>query len=141
MSFQKAQMKVAIKQLEFLVAAKFKETNFMSYCDLKRTLPNFLADTRLAKATDPRDKDYGILSLAEDAGSLSYQDTKSKRVLFRADYRLSKQQVFINAAKAIICATNSLDVLRFAGKRTEGDNGLPTWVPDWANEEPHLDPD
>jgi hypothetical protein len=95
----------------------------------------------LAEATDPRDKDYGILSLAEDAGSLGYQDTKSKWVPFRVDYRLSKQQVFINAAKAIICATNSLDVFRFAGKRTEGDNGPPTWVLDWANEEPHLDPD
>jgi hypothetical protein len=65
-------MKVAINQLEFLVRAKFKEINLMPQCDFKRTLLNFLTDTRWAEATDPRDKVYGILSLAEDARSLGY---------------------------------------------------------------------
>ena len=74
----KGPMNVAIKQLEFLVKAKYKEINFTSSCDFKRTLLSFLADTRWAEATDPRDKVYGILSLAEDARSLGYQDTKSE---------------------------------------------------------------
>ena len=87
----KGPMKVAIIQLELLVRAKFKEINFMHHCDFKRTLLNFLADTRWAEATDPRDKVYGILSLAEDAGSLGYQAAKSEWVPFRVDYRLSKE--------------------------------------------------
>jgi hypothetical protein len=41
----KGPMNVAIKQLEFLVKAKYKEINFMSSCDFKRALLSFLADT------------------------------------------------------------------------------------------------
>ncbi len=69
---------------------------------------------------------------------MGYKDAKSDWVPFKVDYRLSKEQVFVEVTKAIICATKSLEVLRFAGKRIDGGNGLPSWVPDWANKEPHL---
>lgn len=137
----KGPMKVAIKQLEFLVKAKCKEIDPMPSYNFRRTLLSFLADTRWAEATDPRDKVYGILSLAEDAGLLGYWDAKSEWIPFRVDYRLSKEQVFISVTKAILHATESLDVLRFARKGTDGGNGLPSWVPNWANEEPYPVPD
>lgn len=129
--------KAAEKQLRFFVKAKFRKTNWMSSCDFKRTLLNFLAETRWAESTDHRDKVFGLLSLAEDALSLGYPDAGSGWAPFRVDYRLSKEQVFIRTAKAIISTTNSLDVLRFAGKRADGYDGLPSWVPNWANQDPH----
>ena len=38
--------KVALKQLEFLVKAKFEQTNWMTNCKYKPTLLSFLVDTR-----------------------------------------------------------------------------------------------
>jgi Heterokaryon incompatibility protein (HET) len=134
-------MKIAKKQLEFLVNAKFGEVNLLSPGKFKPTLLNYLAETRWAEASLPVDKVYGILNLAEDAGSLGFLTSKSEWTPFRVDYNLSKEQVFIRATKAILCTTRSLEVLRFAVKQTDHADGLPSWVPDWANNEPPDVPD
>lgn len=134
-------MRVAIEQLEFLVKAKFEVTNFFTAHKFKPTLLNYLAGTRWAEATNPLDKVYGILSLADDTRTLGNWDAhrgKNRKWLpFKVDYNLSKEEVFINATKAILCTTRSLDVLRFARYEPNSANSLPSWVADWSNKTPH----
>lgn len=122
----------ATKQLEFLVQATHRD---FKYRGLKRTLLNLLAVSRWAEATDPRDKVYGILSMAEDIATLGYWN-KGKWVPFKVDYTVSKETVFINVAKSILSVSQSLDILFFAGKSEREGNGLPSWVPNWANQNP-----
>jgi hypothetical protein len=134
-------MTTTIEQLEFLVKAKFEAINLLAAHRFKPTLLNYLAGTRWAEATNPLDKVYGILSLADDARTLGHWNAhrgKNRRWLpFQVDYNLSKEEVFINATKAILCTTKSLDVLRFARYEPNSVDGLPSWVPDWANDNPH----
>jgi Heterokaryon incompatibility protein (HET) len=130
-------MRVAIRQLGFLVKARLKNIRPTSNCEFKHTLLNLLAETQLAEATKPQDKVYGILSLADDAGLLGFQESSSNWVPFRVDYSLSEKRVFINVAKAILYTTKSLEILQFAGKRTDEGGDLPSWVPNWATEKPH----
>ncbi|MCJ1314383.1 hypothetical protein MMC25_008065 [Agyrium rufum] len=128
-----------IRQLRFLVEANWESLDITSRYSFKPTLLNFLTQTRLAEATDPRDKVYGIFSLAEDAKKLGYQETDSKWIPFKVDYQLTKDRVFINVTKAILYTSHSLYVLQFARKRTGQAGCLPSWVPDWASEDPYLE--
>ena len=128
-------MMASVKQLKFLVNANMRGIDFMSSGDAKCTLLDLLVATQWAQTTDPRDTIYSILSLAKDAGSLGYWDAKSEWVPFRVDCSISKERLYINTTKVIICSTGSLDVLQFAGKRMKVGNSLPSWVPDWADEE------
>lgn len=48
--------KTIVKQLHFLVLAKYEVTNFLYSHKFKPTLLNYLAATRWAEATDPLDK-------------------------------------------------------------------------------------
>jgi len=134
-------MRVAMEQIEFLVKAKFEITNFFSLHKFKQTLLTYLVETRWAEATNPLDKVYGILSLADDAHRLGNWDTgfgfNRKWLPFKVDYTLSKEELFINVTKAILCTTRSLDILRFARYEPNSAGLLPSWVADWANQTPH----
>jgi hypothetical protein len=134
-------MRTAIEQLDFLVMAKFEVTNYLVFHKFEPTLLNYLAGTRWAEATNPLDKVYGILSLADDACSLGSWDTsrgKEQRWLpFKVDYNLSKEEVFINVTKAILDTTGSLGILRFARYEPNSAHRLPSWVPDWASQTTH----
>jgi hypothetical protein len=133
---------VAIKQLQFLTEAHTQDLGVHTiFLKFQGSLLNYLSSTRWSQATDPRDKVYGLLSLAEDAGSLGYWNESSEWVPFRVDYHLSTEQVFINTAKAIISTTNSLDILGLAGGLANKAIGMPSWVPHWADKEPHIPPD
>ncbi|KAH6959384.1 heterokaryon incompatibility protein-domain-containing protein [Fusarium avenaceum] len=85
-------------------------------------LLNLLVASRHALATDPRDKVYGILSLAPDG----------KRLIAKPDYRLSKKQLFSQLAAGWIMLHRQLDILCHAGTADAGQD-LPSWVPDWAD--------
>jgi hypothetical protein len=134
-------LRVAHDQLSFLVEAKYEMTDFVARHKFKKTLLNFMAETRWAEATNPSDKIYGIFSLASDAGSLSYWhsdgEKRSARRPFKIDYTLTKEEVFINITKAIICTSRSLEILRFAKYEPNSTSNLPSWVADWANPTPH----
>jgi hypothetical protein len=140
----KGPMLVVLKQLEFLVKAKYENIDLFMQLKFKPTILSYLAETRWAEATDPRDKVYGILSLANDSRSLGHWHAErrgtSKWIPFKPDYSLSKEEVFINTTKAILCTTRSLNVLQFTKYRSIGISGLPSWVPDWSSEEPHAVP-
>lgn len=134
-------LRVALSQLSFLVKAKFETMDFLARHKFKKTLLNFMAETRWAEATNPLDKVYGIFSLASDARSLGYwhsgEEKRSPRRPFEIDYTLTKEEVFINVTKAIICTSGSLEILRFAKYEPNSTSNLPSWVADWANPTPH----
>ncbi|KAF2023074.1 HET-domain-containing protein, partial [Setomelanomma holmii] len=135
-------LKVVLDQLGFFVKAKFHITDFLARHEFKKTLLNFMAETRLAEATNPLDKIYGIFSLAIDARSLGYwhssEGKRSPRRPFEIDYTLTKEELFIRVTKAIICTSRSFEILRFARYEPNSANDLPSWVADWANPKPHI---
>ncbi|KAF2119366.1 heterokaryon incompatibility protein-domain-containing protein [Lophiotrema nucula] len=138
-------MQVAFSQLQFLVKASYESIYLFAEHKFRSTLLNYLAETRWAEATDPRDRVFGILSLAGDSRSLGHWNTEKETfprwIPFKPDYTLSKEEVFIDATKAILCSTGSLEVLRFARYTFGKSNRLPSWVPDWSSKEPHDVPD
>jgi hypothetical protein len=135
-------LKIAFEQLSFLVKAKFENMDFFMQHKFKRTLLNFMAETRWAEATNPLDKIYGVFSLASDARTLGYQhfcgDKLLPQRLFEIDYKLTKEELFTNVTKAIICTSRSLEILRFARYEPNSTSNLPSWVADWANPMPHV---
>ncbi|KAH8726023.1 heterokaryon incompatibility protein-domain-containing protein [Phaeosphaeriaceae sp. PMI808] len=135
-------MRTTIEQLEFLVTRNFEILNPFALHEFKATLLDYLAATRWAEATDPRDKVYGILSLASDNQKLGYRYAENKNDStmwhpFKVDYNVSKEKVFMEATKAIISTMNSLDILHFARYDSESADGHPSWVPNWAKKHPH----
>jgi hypothetical protein len=83
----------------------------------RKSLCNFLLETRDFGATDPRDKLFALLPLLEDA---CYEGPV-------ADYALSSAQVYINVAEYLL--QDGLQFLSLAqGPPTV--RSLPSWVPD-----------
>jgi hypothetical protein len=76
------------------------------------------------KATDPRDKVYGLLGLAGNT-----------QINLIADYTLSIEETYTRFAKIMIQASNSLELLGSAGLARSV--GVRSWVPTWAH---HLRP-
>jgi hypothetical protein len=84
------------------------------------TINRMLETTASTKASDPRDKVYGMLGLMPPK--------LSQRIV--ADYRLSITEVLINAARAYIAAYNDLEMLHDAN--IWGCKDAPSWAPDWT---------
>jgi hypothetical protein len=85
----------------------------------RKSLYNFLLETRDFGATDPRDKLFALLPLLEDA---CYEGPV-------VDYALSSAQVYINVAEYLL--QDGLQFLSLAqGPPTV--RSLPSWVPDWS---------
>jgi hypothetical protein len=77
-----------------------------------------LADKcRELEATDPRDKIYALLGLAEDDQ-------------FEVDYDQSVREVYRRFAEACIERSGTLDVFNFVIGSYRND--IPSWVPDWT---------
>jgi Heterokaryon incompatibility protein (HET) len=76
------------------------------------------SETRL-KATDNRDKIFGLLGLAGDVQQLG----------IRPDYKKDDSKVYIEVARALI-ACGHVDLLWFC--QFPKSNDLPTWAPDWS---------
>ncbi len=72
------------------------------------------------ETTETHDKIYSLLGMASDADLLG----------IRTDYSLSKQQVFINAAKAMLL-NGQVDILAMC-QFPHNMAGLPSWTPDWT---------
>jgi hypothetical protein len=134
-------MRVALEQICFLVKAKFSTVNIFMQWKFKPTLLNYLAETRWAEATDPRDKVYGILGLAHTARPLGHWCKTGEKgpewIPFTVSYITPASDVFVSVTRAIIDSTRSLDILRFAQYTSNQVEGLPSWVPDWAKSKPH----
>ena len=96
-------------------------TSFQARSDA--TLAKTLAMLRRNKATDPRDKVYATLGLAEE---ISAEELP-------IDYALPVATVYLNAAKYILKTTPGLDWLDSSSIETSV-KGLPSWVTDWSVE-------
>jgi len=99
--------------MDFIGRRWRKRTNALKILDL-------LFFQRMMQATEPKDKIYALLGLAQDKFLAGYTP----------DYSQSDQDVFCEFTRLLITNTDNLDVLKFCQtiKLTEG---LPSWVPDW----------
>ncbi|KAF6807599.1 heterokaryon incompatibility protein [Colletotrichum musicola] len=89
-------------------------------------LSDLLWNTWDRDATDPRDQMFAVLGLVGE----------NTRPQMSPDYGKGVRQVFCEAAREIIRAEGSLDILLAAGgqKGKCHDGMLPSWVPDWRKE-------
>jgi hypothetical protein len=72
------------------------------------------------KATDPRDRIYGILGLAPD----------KKELDIKVDYKKEVHEVYTEVAKTLL-THNYTDILSWC-QFPKGQPGLPSWVPDFS---------
>ena len=110
-------------------------TGFMEHCgavsaSTKTSLRTLLLLTSERRATDPRDKVYGLLAL--------HGDPKVK-----ADYSLSVVEVYTMAARYCLTEEKSSALLRVAGLHDETRGRpsmpeLPSWVPDFSQLRPEV---
>lgn len=101
--------------------------------DIERpSLISLLIGFSYFQATDPRDKVYGLIGLAP----------AHERANIVPDYNLSAEQVFLSTTIAILEQSGNLDILCSVAKRPAQEaetqvSGLPTWVCNYANGDPH----
>jgi hypothetical protein len=88
-----------------------------------------LRTCRRFRATDPRDKVFALLGIADDAGDLG--------VL--ADYRMGRNQVYITVAKRLIL-NGYAEVLTLSRFFRGSTTNLPSFVPDWSRRLTHSTP-
>ncbi|KAF4345743.1 het-domain protein [Fusarium beomiforme] len=87
------------------------------------SLPALTAYFGSMKATDDRDRLYGLMGLSTDKPLLS------------VNYFLSTWEVYLRFAQAFIMRHKSLDIISFASiYDTPGDSSWPTWVPRWRTD-------
>lgn len=92
------------------------------------SLLELLMISRLFDATDPRDKVYSVLGLAQSPLSQDANDTKGMRI----DYGMSISRVYQYTTKYLINKDRSLDVLCLISTHSnQGSGDLPTWTLDW----------
>lgn len=87
-----------------------------------KNLTYLLGISQLFTCSDPRDKVYAFLGLAEE-GILS-EDA------LRPDYTIPVTEVYRRVAEYILTTTRSLEIWSVGTTRMLC--GLPTWVPDWS---------
>ncbi|KAI0544505.1 HET-domain-containing protein [Xylaria curta] len=85
--------------------------------------------SRRSLASDPRDKLYALLSLANDGRTL----------IPTPNYSQTAEQVFFDTARCMIEDHDRTDIILLA-HRTRGQRNLPSWAPDWANIHSQLPP-
>jgi hypothetical protein len=91
------------------------------------SLLSLLIMTRRFEVTDPRDKIYGLLSVASDLDKLKIEP----------NYSNSVKDVYIDVTHRLINTMGSLKVLGFV-ETLKHDEGLPSWVPDWRSQRMEL---
>ncbi|KAK2760033.1 hypothetical protein FQN54_002769 [Arachnomyces sp. PD_36] len=97
------------------------------------SLLELLMVSRAFDATDPRDKVYSTLGMAEvptESKNQSQLEPGKDRLCI--DYSASVSEVYQHAAKFIINRDRNLDILCILSTHRDGNSGdLPTWTPDW----------
>lgn len=82
---------------------------------------------RYLEASDTRDKIFGFMGIAEGI------DTNDPR--FRVDYRLDTRSLYVQFARHMIEATDSLDILSYVSfstpERHIANIEMPSWAPCW----------
>ncbi|KAL7898336.1 heterokaryon incompatibility domain-containing protein [Trichoderma sp. TUCIM 5745] len=89
------------------------------------TLISLLDRYRQQESTDPRDKVFALLGIADS------QDVSSLGC--KVDYNMTAMEVYIALAKSYIQRDGNFDILGYV-KHGANVAGLPSWVPDWTNQ-------
>jgi hypothetical protein len=85
-----------------------------------------VSSARTFEATDPRDKVFAMLGLANDIG-----DGESRLRGLTPDYTLTKEETYCNFVKDYIATTMSLDILSTVDTFSEArPKDEPSWMPD-----------
>ena len=98
-----------------------------------RSLIMLLISFRHCYSSDPRDKVYALLGLANDQGP---------QQMVSVDYSKSVEAVYLECAQFLVRNGNGMEMLTVAGipqkrKDTDLKLSLPSWVPDWSGEGPN----
>lgn len=97
--------------------------------DLNMSLVALAAYFCCMDATDDRDRLYGLMALSTD------------KVLLRADYLLSTEEVYLRFAQSFIEQHKSLDIICLASVYSApSGSSRPSWVPDWQKRSPQVIP-
>ena len=93
-----------------------------------RSLIKLLSSSQHYYCSDPRDKVYALLGLANDQGL---------HQMVSVDYAKSVEAVYLECAKFLIRNGDGMEMLLHAGipqkrKDTDLKLSLPSWVPDWS---------
>jgi hypothetical protein len=87
---------------------------------------------RVYEATDPRDKVYAILGMAEVSSLMWPRDAMEKPPVIRVDYSASISEVYQHTAKYLINRDENLDILCILPTHRDAtSDNLPSWTPDW----------
>ena len=96
--------------------------------DAYELLEDFLRQTNLFQATDPRDSVYATLSVVSFmCGAAARHES-----FLRPDYSSSVREVFVEATKSIIINTQSISILSLVDIHCRLIDSLPSWVPDYS---------
>ncbi|KAJ5407926.1 heterokaryon incompatibility protein-domain-containing protein [Penicillium cosmopolitanum] len=89
------------------------------------SLDNEFLDILLAASqydcSDPRDKVFGVLGLADEA--------------IRPDYSLSVEDIYTGIAAYLATYLGDMRILNFAGSKNRSNLDIPSWVPDWTQKQ------
>ncbi|KAL1650874.1 hypothetical protein SLS58_000993 [Diplodia intermedia] len=101
----------------------------LGHTDRSRSLWNLVRDVRACRASDPRDKIFAVLGLANDADHA--------RRPFAPDYSKTVAETYLDFATHLVSESKAslADVVRESQSRTRIAE-VPSWVPDWSAEEP-----
>ncbi|KAF2735566.1 hypothetical protein EJ04DRAFT_576050 [Polyplosphaeria fusca] len=91
------------------------------------SLHNVLLRSRSFRATDPRDKVFGLLSLADP--------TSVESMGLQPDYFLTTEQLYKKVSHALL---GRADLDAFHASKVSADNDLPSWVADWSCSDPSI---
>jgi len=88
---------------------------------------------RLAESTDPRDKIYSLLGLADEMFNGTPVDIVPNALI--VDYQVSVERVYASFVRSVVQATKRLDILGLCTPHERTPDGLiqRSWVPDWTN--------
>jgi hypothetical protein len=86
-------------------------------------LLELLLEQRGAQATDPRDKVYALLGLADDV--------RSGELNIVPDYSMDVNSVYVNTARELIHQSGNLDLLSVPRTEQHMRSGQPSWAPSW----------
>jgi hypothetical protein len=93
------------------------------------SLLEVLSRYRSRQATDPRDKVYALLHLAQDFRDAAY--TASTKPI-PVDYARSVENVYEDVAEFLV-STHHLDFLSYCRPKRHLAGLLPSWIPDWSD--------
>jgi hypothetical protein len=102
------------------------------YSERPEGLVDLFEMCRHYEATDPRDKIYGLLGLAEECLIID-----SESCAIGPDYSRSQEEVFLQTAQELLKGPEPLKLLRNTERNIErsmfkNQEYLPSWAPDWS---------